>query len=229
MSGDRARAALIEAGEQLFSRRGFQGPSVREIVLEAGQKNNSALQYHFGDRGGLLRAILKKHGVALKVRRAELFDRLVADDKLDDVYRVGELVMRPYAEFLHGSPDQLAYLCIAAELVGDPDRTFEELELLYDDPLIPRVTRLLVEIVDAPEPLLAERVMVGVWQAMDAVADRARLQLSRNLVRPLLVPTDVFILNLTDMLVGAVQAPVSPNTLSALEKWISSGGSAIKT
>ena len=43
---------MMLAGEQLFAERGFRGVSLREIGLAAGQRNNSAAQYHFGSRLG---------------------------------------------------------------------------------------------------------------------------------------------------------------------------------
>src|SRR5438067_1701780 len=56
------RAKLMSAAEHLFARRGLDVP-IRDIHALAGQRNASALQYHFGDRNGLLRAILQKHAL----------------------------------------------------------------------------------------------------------------------------------------------------------------------
>ena len=49
------RAKLIEAGKSLFSERGFEAVSVRDIENMAGAKRNS-LGYHFGDKEALWRA-----------------------------------------------------------------------------------------------------------------------------------------------------------------------------
>src|ERR687891_78479 len=49
---------LIAAAESLFATHGIDGVSLREINRAAGARNASALQYHFGDRDGLLRAVL---------------------------------------------------------------------------------------------------------------------------------------------------------------------------
>src|SRR3954453_19064919 len=56
------RAKLMAAAEHLFARRGLDVP-IRDIHALAGQRNTSALQYHFGDRNGLLIAILHKHAL----------------------------------------------------------------------------------------------------------------------------------------------------------------------
>ena len=47
-----ATTSLIAAAERLFASRGIDGVSLREINREAGQRNTTSLQYHFGDRAG---------------------------------------------------------------------------------------------------------------------------------------------------------------------------------
>ena len=70
------RERLIRAAEKLFAERGVSGVSLREINREAGAKNAVAVQYHFGDRDGLLRAVLAKHWPDVEARRhALLVDR----------------------------------------------------------------------------------------------------------------------------------------------------------
>ena len=50
---------LIETAERLFGQRGFDGVSLREIATEAGQSNANVVQYHYGDKAGLISAILE--------------------------------------------------------------------------------------------------------------------------------------------------------------------------
>ena len=51
------QTALMEAAETLIAENGIQNVSNKEIVREAGQKNQSALQYHFGNLRGLVNAV----------------------------------------------------------------------------------------------------------------------------------------------------------------------------
>ena len=48
---------LIQAAEELFAEKGLENVSIRAIILAAGQKNESVLQYHFGSKAGLVEAI----------------------------------------------------------------------------------------------------------------------------------------------------------------------------
>ncbi|MCB0970257.1 MAG: hypothetical protein KDA97_01885, partial [Acidimicrobiales bacterium] len=58
---------------------GVQGIATREIVAAAGQRNASAVSYHFGSRQGLLLEILARRGAPVDRergrRRAALGDR----------------------------------------------------------------------------------------------------------------------------------------------------------
>ncbi|WP_205669262.1 TetR family transcriptional regulator [Amycolatopsis suaedae] len=51
------REQIMLAAERLIAERGPDVP-LREICVAAGQRNNSAVQYHFGDRDGLIAAIV---------------------------------------------------------------------------------------------------------------------------------------------------------------------------
>ena len=52
------RARLLRAGEQLFADRSFRKVTVREIC-RAARANVAAVNYHFGDKLGLYREVLR--------------------------------------------------------------------------------------------------------------------------------------------------------------------------
>lgn len=58
--GDASRESLIIAAERLFAVHGVEHASLRDIALSAGHRNNSAVQYHFGDRDGLVAAVYSR-------------------------------------------------------------------------------------------------------------------------------------------------------------------------
>jgi AcrR family transcriptional regulator len=57
--GEESRARLLEAAGQMFADRGFDGVSVRQVAQRA-KVNAAAVNYHFGGKGGLYHAVLKK-------------------------------------------------------------------------------------------------------------------------------------------------------------------------
>ncbi|MFI5779976.1 TetR family transcriptional regulator [Nocardia sp. NPDC051570] len=66
-----ARERLILAAERLIAERGAAVP-LRDIAAAAGQRNNSAIQYHFGSRDALIAAVVELRMATLEVRRLEL-------------------------------------------------------------------------------------------------------------------------------------------------------------
>lgn len=75
------RQAILEAGEALFSERGFGAVALREIAREAGV-NVGSVTYHFGSKAGLLEAIYNRHTRPMNARRLELMSeaRRIADN-----------------------------------------------------------------------------------------------------------------------------------------------------
>ena len=107
---------LIRAGEKLFARHGVHAVTVRELNEVAGQRNASALHYHFGSREGLLRAIVERHQARVDVERAR---RLEALDGEPDVRTLVELVLAPLAEELRSASGR-DYLRIVPQLLDMP-------------------------------------------------------------------------------------------------------------
>lgn len=83
------RAVLLDAAERLFAQHGIEGVSLREIATEAGQRNNSAVHYHFGDKQGLVDTLLE--------------DRLSKVDRLRqrNIDKAGDLAALSPEELLH--------------------------------------------------------------------------------------------------------------------------------
>jgi AcrR family transcriptional regulator len=70
---DGSRADLLDAAERLFAEHGIPGVSDRAIAQAAGQRNHSAVAYHFGGRDGLLAALVDRHTWSLEEDRQRYF------------------------------------------------------------------------------------------------------------------------------------------------------------
>jgi AcrR family transcriptional regulator len=111
------RARLISAAEELFAAEGVDGVSLREIVRASGARNTTALHYHFGDRDGLIRAVLAKHAPDVEARRHAHLDAYEAEGRTAVRQLAGALV-RPLAAKLDDPDGGPAYLQILAELMN---------------------------------------------------------------------------------------------------------------
>ena len=103
------RRALVDAGERLYALHGLKGTNLLAIAREAGQANKYAVQYHFGDREGLLAAIFESRVVQLEALRAEKFDALTDKPSIDALVRV---IMVPLADLVdaHGQRTYARFL-----------------------------------------------------------------------------------------------------------------------
>jgi AcrR family transcriptional regulator len=130
-----AYSAIISAAEKLFAARGIEGVSLREIMREAGQRNTTSLQYHFGDRDGLLRALVEKHISAVSLRQEAILDLLESREG-PSLREVCSALVQPLVAKLGDSDGGPDFLQIAAQLVNRTSRVIDPAEpvgaIIYD-------------------------------------------------------------------------------------------------
>ncbi len=192
---------LLREAERLFARRGLYQVTVREITEAAEQRNVSALNYHFGSREGLLDAILSRHGDPLDIARGELLGRVGREASTRELV---EALVVPYAANLAQAEDR-DYLRIVAQLSSQFSTW--RVQAPGTGPYLIEILGLL----EARPPELAaavrrERVVEMIMLMTVAMAERARVIESHTREPELDEPT--FVENLTDVLVGVLEAPV---------------------
>lgn len=116
------RANLLRAAESLFAQRGVDGVSLREIARSAGARNVIAVQYHFTDRDGVVRAILDKHLPAVDERRHALLD---AADGDPTVRALAAALVRPLGAKLADTAGGPEFLRVYADLLNRPTPALE--------------------------------------------------------------------------------------------------------
>lgn len=105
---------------------------MRDIASAAGHRNNSAVQYHFGNREGLLLAIFRFRMHAInEVRRAYL-DRVESSDGEPEIRALVEAEIRPLTEFLADAPAGSYYARFLARVSPSVDFTSPELTEVQD-------------------------------------------------------------------------------------------------
>jgi AcrR family transcriptional regulator len=197
---------IVRTAERLFASHGLDGVSLRQIGAESGNGNNSAVQYHFGSKDQLVRAIFEYRLTHLQERRRTL----VAARRPDDVRSWLECYVLPILE--QGEQDGSHYLSFIAMLQQHARR--ELVDRIPSELLLPTATfrralsNLLIEV---PEPLRAYRITQVLIFSVHATADRERARVLGLAV----LPFAVHVANLLDGLVGFLEAPVSRDALRA--------------
>jgi AcrR family transcriptional regulator len=201
------RDALIRAAEHLFARRGFDVP-VYEIHTQAGQRNASALHYHFGNRDGLTRAVFERHALSdADVRRIK--KQLLA--RSDDPRAVVEAVVERQRAMLATAEDRDWLRIMSHAQLRAPVRR-RMVETLWDEarqPLSPSLHALAVatrgHASHLDDALVQERTLTVFTFITSSVSGRA--QAIDDGAGASLLDEDMFIVNLVDMAVAALLTP----------------------
>lgn len=197
------RDRLLRAAEYLFARSGIDVP-IREIHERAGQRNASAIQYHFGSKQDLIRAVLDRHALTdaeVAAIRADLRARR------DDPHRLVDAIVRRIAGYL-ATEETRDYVRIAFQLLfrtplrSDRDAEIDRPDLISFEAEID-VIRSAVP--DLPKRVLHERALAGLTFVTLQVAERARI-IDDEPAEPLL-GEEAFIANLVDMTTALLTAP----------------------
>jgi AcrR family transcriptional regulator len=96
---ERGPDALLRAAERLFAEHSIEDVSMRQIVVAAGQANHYAVQHHFGDKRGLIRAILEMRMPEMNVVRERMMEDMGPIENLD-VGALVRLLFLPLAQFV---------------------------------------------------------------------------------------------------------------------------------
>lgn len=197
---------LLDAATRLFAERGVDNVSLAEIVRAAGQRNTSAIRYHFGSRDDVLAAVLAGHVTTIAQRRRELVEWAKCRSDSDRT-AAAEAIVRPLTEFAQRGWRERAYLQIGSEMMGALDRATPEVRDLMDRTAGREAWRLLRDrCPEVPADLWRVRREICIAFIGRAAADRAR-SLDERQERAL--SDDRFVLNLIEMVLGAMTAPHS--------------------
>lgn len=151
--------------------RGVHAVSLREIVAAAEQRNASCIQYHFGDRRGLVGAVVARHMARIDADRNARLDALAGAGRTGAHDVIAALVL-PLAGAL-GTPSGRCYLRIVDDLVERPGDVAAAPPGMHRS--LDRVGRLLAGVLaDVSPAVRAARLELCTTFLLRALAMRAR-------------------------------------------------------
>lgn len=208
------KVQLVLTAERLFALHGINGVSLRQISVEAGNGNNSAVSYHFGSRDGLIQAIFEHRLIEMSDRRAELFSRARPSSDGDELRARLTSYLLPIIDQAERPGNH--YLSFLEELrrLGDLTHHFSRLPVEYriaTEQFYDQVDRLLLDI---PAPIRRDRILQVMQMAVTVSADRER---AHRRGRPT-APFEMHVASMLDGLIGYLRASISCATLQALSE-----------
>ena len=187
------KTRLLDHAEKMFAEDGVYAVTNRQITEAAGQKNESALNYHFGTRNELIIALLTRRGKELDDARSE---RLAQIGDNPTTRELVHLLVEVYANCLH-TENGCHYLRIVDQLRGW--MTDWEFIASFEDDNVHEHLRYILEILQKETD--AQRVLAMIMLMTAVTATRAQ-QVSVG--RKLPNTHDEYVETLTDMLTGVL-------------------------
>lgn len=212
MNGE-TQIRLIETAERLFAERGVYGVSLREIGVEAGQRNTGAVRYHFGTKEQLVNAVFEHRMVAINERRLALLAELDRAGRAYELRSLAEAFLYPLAEMLGdvGRPSWYLRFCLhAAYVEGAAPTDLSRQSWTRGAYLVQQRYQQVLAAAGVPEPLQADRWSFFSGHVTHALADRELLL--QHAPRRVRTPRSAFLANLIDTAVALAGAPVSDQT-----------------
>lgn len=175
--GVETRHKLKAVARRLFALHGVDSISIKDILVEAGQRNNASIQYHFGSKEALIGELLVDGARQVDALRQSMLDRMTAEGGPRGVREVLEALVRPVDQITEGDEQEGTYI----RFLSDVQMNHRDLVRHYlGDQWTLGYRRCLDHLrgllSDVPAPLLEQRMsMVGIYaNAIFAAKETAR-------------------------------------------------------
>ena len=201
---DRTRHALIYAAERLFGEFGIDAVGLRAIAEAANQRNSNAVQYHFGDKLELLKAIFELREGQLQPERQAMLDQGEAQGRLGDVRWLLRVCFEPNFK-LYRERHEISYLKLhAAYLTTHRPRGVPH-PVDYDSPNSVAFRRA-IQLLGKRLAFLGERRL---WLRLESVGEMFLSALIQHAARKeeLNLPIDELFEDSIEMMAAAIVAP----------------------
>jgi AcrR family transcriptional regulator len=139
---------ILDAAEKLFSRHGFAATSLRILTKEAGV-NLAAVNYHFGSKEELIKAVIERRLLPLNRLRTEKLlsvkRHAEEENRLPGVREVILAFMEPTFAFRNSGEGARNFITLIGRTFSEPESTVREIFLDLVRPVFQLLHDLLCE------------------------------------------------------------------------------------
>jgi len=207
--GEATKNALMRAAEKLIAEGGVENVSIREIVAAADQKNESAMQYHFKNLTGLLKAIHIERAAVVEEKRAELLAATLERTEEPSLRELCRLMIEPIFVLARGNPEFRRYIKAFGHQLALSDTS--PLTWLHNKDR----GRALMPLLKAVLPHLTKDDYLARMEAAIRLISASMHHQAKQKSAFRGEQADLFLNNLLDALSGLLSAPVSAETRAA--------------
>ncbi|TDD33775.1 TetR/AcrR family transcriptional regulator [Saccharopolyspora elongata] len=209
------RSRLIEVAERLFAERGVHAVSLREIATAAGQRNTSAVAYHFGTKRALVEAVYEYRMRPASNRLLAHVADLDARGRGHDLRALVEVMIRTTAENLEGERRPGWFLRFVANAMYVEDiAPFDLTANEWSSGQAALHARIAEHLTDLPPRLRQDRWDHFAGLLVHTLANRER-RLQKDATADEGAEHRLLIAQLVDSCTALLSTPASPETLAA--------------
>ena len=143
---------ILDAAEKLFARHGFEGTSLRTLTGAAGV-NLAAVNYHFGSKEVLIKAVIERRLMPLNKVRLErlqkIKDKIDAGSGMPDIKEILLAFIEPTFEFRKSGKGVQDFVTLISRSFSDPKDNVRKLFQDMMEPVFQLLFRLLCEALPA--------------------------------------------------------------------------------
>ena len=209
--GSDTRKRLTISALELFAQDGIDAVSLRTINSAAGARNASAVHCHFGNKLGIIEAVIdfiKQQVDSYRISSVESLTRRARSGDQPSVRQIMWAAFMPYYQLSREKEYGQAALHFLARL--ESDMTPEIQEALNRDPhgIAAQIDQLLsAALPEQPDHIRRARYLLA-WSVMvQGFASTANLE--RTVFGDIRLPTEEGLHRFFDYVVGGIEAPIS--------------------
>ncbi|SHJ28174.1 transcriptional regulator, TetR family [Malonomonas rubra DSM 5091] len=156
------KTRILDAAEQLFARDGYHSTSMRSLT-ELAQVNLAAVNYHFGSKEGLIKAVFARRLNPLNRIRQEQIEAVLQQAEAEGARPQAKELLRafiaPILEFRKTESGAQNFLTLIGRSLSEPDETVRSYFIQQVLPIFTLLFRSLQHALpQLPEQLLFSRI-----------------------------------------------------------------------
>lgn len=213
------RLALTLTAERVFAQEGVSNTPLRRITQAAGQKNESAIQYHFGSREAMIQAILELRTTVVNADRERMLEveRARADGRPLSARAIARCLAEPLADHLRRSGGDSHYIRFLAQLWLDRPMWRKLENKAQDSGVIACLAALEAANPHTPRLVVEQRFALAIQMLNFGLAAMEQLIDDRGAAYDW-TKGELRLANVVDCIEAIFQAALSPETVDAMRR-----------
>lgn len=209
---------MILVAERLIAERGIDAVSLREIGAAAGQRNNSAAQYHFGTKEGLVAAIYEYRMRSMNEQRLAALAVLEPTGDHAELTALVDVLVTPLIDVITPGESWYARFLVQLSARGTWAGCYPAPSRSLQDGVWQARGRIKVLLADVPDAVLTARLRLAFGLILEVAED---------VERGFLPDSHVAASVAADAIVAMLVGPASARTSAAASADARAGNAAV--